>query len=109
MELVKGLYMSRHENRSTPLVVSGYLYTDDAFTGTQVGSPAWFTWLTTATTFYYQSPHGAFTAHHERRQRGGRYWVAYRRQAGILRRVHLGKPDLLTPERLANTLAILNP
>jgi LuxR family transcriptional regulator, maltose regulon positive regulatory protein len=93
--------MSRRANRSTPIVVSDRLYTDDAFTGTVIGSPAWFTWLQSASTFYYQSRSGAtFTAHQERRQRGGLYWVAYRRRAGRLRRLHLGKPDLLTPQRL---------
>jgi LuxR family maltose regulon positive regulatory protein len=92
--------MPRSANRTTPLVVSGRLYTDDAFTGTVIGSPAWFTWLQSASSFYYKSRLGTFTAHQERRQRGGLYWVAYRRRSGRLRRLHLGKPDLLTPERL---------
>src|SRR5438046_133688 len=93
--------MSRHENRSTPKVVSGFLYTDDDFTGTLVGSPAWFTWLATATTFYYEARHGGFfTAHREHRQRGTHYWTAYRRHRGVLRRVYLGKADHLTPQHL---------
>jgi len=92
--------MPRRENRTTPKVVSGILYIDDAFTGTAIGSPAWFTWLESASTFYYLSRLGTFTAHHEHRQRGGLYWVAYRRRAGRLRRLHLGKPDLLTLDRL---------
>lgn len=92
--------MPRQENRSTPKVMSGILYTDDAFTGTSVGSPAWLIWLTTASTFYFESPLGTFTAHHERRRRGGSYWIAYSRRAGVLHRVHLGKPDHLTLERL---------
>ena len=93
--------MPRRENRSTPKVMSGVLYTDDAATtGTRVDSPAWFDWLASASTFYYEAREGTFTAHHERRQRGGAYWIAYRRQAGVLRRVHLGKPDRLTRARL---------
>ena len=104
--------MPRRENQRTPKVMSGVLYTDDvATTGTRVGSPAWFTWLTSATTFYFETPDAAFTAHHERRRRGGAYWIAYRRHAGVLRRVHLGKPDHLTLERLeqtATTLAALS-
>jgi hypothetical protein len=102
--------MPRQEHQRTPKVMSGILYTEDAATGTPIGSPAWFTWLATATTFYFESPHGTFTAHHERRQRGGSYWIAYRRHAGVLRRVHLGKPDHLTLDRLehvALTLAAL--
>jgi LuxR family transcriptional regulator, maltose regulon positive regulatory protein len=101
--------MSRHENRSTPKVVSGILYTNDAFTGTSVGSPAWFAWLATAATFYYQSRRGGtFTAHREHRQRGGQYWIAYRRRAGLLHRSHLGKPDQLTPDRLEQTALTLS-
>lgn len=101
--------MPRHENRSTPKVISGRLYTDDDHTGTLVGSPAWFAWLEAGITFYYESPFGAFTAHCEKRRRGGRYWIAYRRRAGVLRRVHLGKADRLTPQRLAEVLLTLNP
>jgi LuxR family transcriptional regulator, maltose regulon positive regulatory protein len=92
--------MPRRENRTTPKVMSGMLYTDDAHTGTTVGSPAWFAWLNTAATFYYESSVGTFTAHQETRHRGGRYWIAYRRRAGILRRTHLGKSTQLTAERL---------
>jgi len=102
--------MPRGENHRTPKVLSGVLYTEDpATTGTRVDTPAWFTWLATATTFYFESSQGSFTAHHERRQRGGSYWIAYRRRAGVLRRVHLGKPDRLTLDRLehvALTLAL---
>jgi LuxR family maltose regulon positive regulatory protein len=101
--------MARREHRRTPKVMSGILYTDDAATGLRVGSPAWVTWLATATTFYFESPHGSFTAHHERRQRGGSYWIAYRRSAGVLRRVHLGKPDRLTLDRLEQVVRMLSP
>lgn len=101
--------MPRHEHRRTPKVMSGILYTDDATTGTRVGSPNWVAWLTTATTFYFESPDGSFTAHHEHRQRGGSYWIAYRRRAGRLHRVHLGKPDRLTLDRLEQVSRMLSP
>lgn len=108
MELVRGfIAMSRHESRSTPKIISSVLYTDDQFTGTRLDCPAWFVWLSHASTFYYDSRQGTFTAHCEARQRGGRYWIAYRRQAGILRRVHLGKPELLTSQRLEQTAVVL--
>lgn len=68
--------MPRHAHRRTPLVLSGYLYTDDASTGACVGSDAWFAWLDTASTFYYDSPSGTFTAQREHRSRGGHYWIA---------------------------------
>ncbi len=92
--------MSRHENRATPKVVSRRIYTDDAFTDTVLDSPAWFAWLATATTFFYEGRRGTFTAHREHRQRGTAYWTAYRRQAGILHRLYLGKTDQLTLDRL---------
>ena len=73
-----------------------------------VGTPAWFAWLTNARSFYYESPTGTFTAHHEHRTRGGQYWIAYRRQAGVLRRIHLGKPSQLTAQRLADAALALS-
>lgn len=100
--------MPRHEHRTTPKIISGRIYTEDAFTGTLVGSPSWFAWLDTATTFYYEGREGTFTAHCERRQRGGRYWIAYRRLAGVLRRSHLGKAYQLTPERLQAVAGLLS-
>lgn len=101
--------MPRHENHSTPTIISGILYTEDSFTGTVIGSPAWFTWLTQGITFYFHSRTGAtFTAHQERRQRGGLYWTAYRRRAGILRRSYLGKSEQLTPDHLETIALILN-
>jgi hypothetical protein len=93
--------MPRKGNHTTPRVVSRYLYTDDVLTtGTRVGSPAWFAWLDTASTFYYEGYPGTFTARREPRQRGGLYWMAYSRHQGLLRRVYLGKSHQLTPERL---------
>lgn len=100
--------MPRKEHRRTPKVISGILYTNDTATGTRVGSPDWLAWLTTASTFYFESPDGTFTAHHERRRRGGSYWIAYRRRAGKLRRVHLGKPDRLTLDRLEQVALALS-
>ncbi len=100
--------MPRSASRTTPKIMEGRIYTDDAFTGTLVGSPAWFTWLDTATTFYYEGQTGVFTAHRELRHRGGTYWIAYRRHAGVLRRCHLGKANQLTPERLQTVAGTLN-
>ncbi len=102
--------MSRRENRTTPIVISGGLYTDDETpAGIPVGSPAWFAWLEAGTTFYYTSLQGTFSAHCEQRRRGGRYWIAYRRRDGVLHRVHLGKADHLTRKRLEEVVLILNP
>jgi hypothetical protein len=101
--------MPRHEHHRTPKVMSGVLYTDDvATTGIRVGSPAWFTWLASASTFYYEAREGTFTAHRERRPRGGAYWIAYHRRAEFLRRAHLGKPDRLTLDRLEQVALTLH-
>lgn len=48
-----------------------------------------------------------FTAQRERRRRGGSYWVAYRRRAGVLRRVYLSKSDHLTRDYLEHVALIL--
>jgi LuxR family maltose regulon positive regulatory protein len=65
-----------------------------------VGSPAWYAWLTDATSFAFRSDHGTFTAHKERRGHAREYWKAYRRRAGRLYRAYLGKSVELTLERL---------
>ncbi len=43
-----------------------------------VGTPAWYAWLRTATTFAFTCDCGAFTARKERagNKRGGWYWRA---------------------------------
>lgn len=99
--------MPRRASRKTPLLLSGYLYTDDAYTGTRVDTPAWFAWLTTAMSFYYDGRRGTFTARCERRQRGDLYWTAYRRFRGLLRRIYLGKADQLTAQRLEEVALLL--
>src|SRR5215468_6772186 len=67
-----------------------------------VGTPAWYDWLTTATTFAFTGDSGTFTARAERagNRRGGWYWKAYRTQGGKLHRAYLGKPEDMTLERL---------
>ncbi len=67
-----------------------------------VGTPAWFAWLETASTFSFVSEEGLFTARHERssQHRGGRYWKAYRKQHGKLSSRYLGKSETLSLERL---------
>ena len=65
-----------------------------------VGSPAWYTWLGNATSFVFRSRRGTFTAYKERRGPTQEYWKAYRRRAGRLQRVYLGKSGELTLDRL---------
>ena len=67
-----------------------------------VGTPAWYSWLETASTFAFASDRGTFTARRERsgHKRGGWYWKAYRKQQGKLSSTYLGKPEGLTLDRL---------
>ena len=75
-----------------------------------VGTPDWYAWLATASTFSFSSDSGTFTARKEQagNKRGGWYWKAYRTQHGRLSSIYLGKSETLSLERLnevARTLA----
>jgi LuxR family maltose regulon positive regulatory protein len=86
---------------SPPLVDQTHLLQlERALEAIEVGSPAWYTWLGDATSFVFRSQHGTFTAHKERRGATQEYWKAYRRRAGRLQRVYLGKSGELTLDRL---------
>jgi LuxR family maltose regulon positive regulatory protein len=102
--------MSRRASKKTPVVVSGYLYTDDPLTtGLVLDSPAWFGWLETLATvsFYYQGASGGLTVRRERKQRGGWYWVAYHSSQGKLRKVYLGPAHGITRAALEAALVRL--
>ncbi len=71
----------------------------------RVDSPAWFIWLAAPTTTRFSYPvydhghgyiDGFLTVRKERRQRGGDYWVAYRRCQGRVRKAYLGATSQLT-------------
>ncbi len=51
-----------------------------------VGTPTWYTWLSTVSTFKFASDCGTFTARKEQagNRRGGKYWKAYRTRYGKL-------------------------
>jgi predicted ATPase/DNA-binding CsgD family transcriptional regulator len=74
-----------------------------------VDTPAWYAWLSTATSFAYRSEAGTFTARREQagHKRGGWYWRAYRKRGGKLQSVYVGKSEELTLERLRTVAAIL--
>lgn len=74
-----------------------------------VGSTAWWDWLTApqTTTFRFQHGDSSFTARRERR-RGGWYWYAYRRQAGQLLKSYLGRSEDLTRDHLAAVAGALD-
>jgi LuxR family transcriptional regulator, maltose regulon positive regulatory protein len=74
-----------------------------------VGTPAWYAWLTTATTFAFVTDYATFTARKEQsgNRRGNWYWRAYRRQEGKLRRAYLGQSNDVTLERLNQIAQVL--
>jgi LuxR family transcriptional regulator, maltose regulon positive regulatory protein len=87
--------------RATPRVEEATLVqSTDTGHSITVGTPAWYTWLTQATTFAFISPFGHFTARKERRGHADGYWRAYRRRAGKLSIAYLGKSADLTLEHL---------
>ncbi len=97
--------------RTTPLIQGNTLVyaQDDQEEAILVGTPTWYAWLVTTTTFAYSSPSGTFTARKEQvgNRRGGRYWKAYRKRKGILYHAYLGKSEELTPARLESVAAML--
>jgi predicted ATPase/DNA-binding CsgD family transcriptional regulator len=75
-----------------------------------VGTPAWYAWLSTATTFAFRSEMGTFTARREQagHKRGGWYWRAYRKCEGRLHQVYMGMAEEVTLERLRTVAARLS-
>ena len=76
----------------------------------RLDSPEWFAWLEepAATRFAYPifDPRrgyitGVMTVRKERRQRGGSYWVVYRRCGTRVRKVYLGRAAGVTNTRVA--------
>ncbi len=72
-------------------------------------TPAWVAWLDAATTTRFAYPLfdpakgyiiGVMTVRKERRVRGGRYWTAYRRADGHLRKAYVGSTAAVTQTRL---------
>jgi predicted ATPase len=75
-----------------------------------VGTPAWYAWLSSATTFAFCSEMGTFTARREQagNKRGGWYWRAYRKRAGRLLQVYVGTTEEMTLEQLRTVAARLS-
>jgi len=98
--------MPKSAYRATPVVISGYLYTEDDYTGTAVNTLTWFVWLSLGRTFYYETQIGCLTARCEQRRHCS-FWYAFRRIKGKLRKVYLGKSVQLTQEVLDKAIARL--
>ena len=75
----------------------------------QLDTMAWFAWLEAPTTTRFSYPIfdprcgyivGFMTVRKEQRQRGGSYWVVFRRQGARVRKLYLGRSATVTHERL---------
>src|SRR5215471_16290199 len=62
--------------------------------------PAWFAWLERVSSFAFSGKSGRYTARKETRQRGDRYWNAYRAEGEQLTKEYLGRTADLTLARL---------
>jgi hypothetical protein len=99
IEVVWGGQDSRTE-LARPAVLGGSIRLD---------SEAWFAWLEMPSVVSFAYPildasagwiAGYMTVRKEPRRRGSQYWVAYRRHAGRLRKVYLGRSSQVTSARL---------
>ena len=89
--------MPRKEHQTTPTIIGRFLYTD--LLAVPLDTPAWFDFLAHHSTFYFDSPHGTFTARCEPRANGV-FWYAFRRYRKRLYKAYLGRSPELTSARL---------
>ena len=89
----------------TPVVTQGVLNVPLKAITIPVGSPDWYAWLADETncSFHFSHPSGDFTARKERKQRGQRYWVAYRHIHGKMYKAYLGKSEVVNEDLLSAT------
>jgi LuxR family maltose regulon positive regulatory protein len=102
--------MARH---AIPRLIDNHLLppesADASFPPIQVGSEAWYAWLSQPAplSFAFSSPQGTLTARREERH-GTWYWYAYRSQSGRLHKAYLGKSEELTLPRLHEAATMLS-
>ena len=95
--------MPRRENKVTPKVISRVLYADESFA---LESLAWWQWLNLGRSFYVQMLDGGYTARRELR-RGSYFWYAFKRSAGKLYKVYIGRSHELTAARLSEVSSLM--
>jgi LuxR family maltose regulon positive regulatory protein len=101
---------SRKMATKPPRISEQWVYDGELAEGSvQLDTPAWFGWLAAEGTTRFSYPLfdaqvgyivGFMTVRKEKRQRGGHYWVAYRRLGGQLRKVYIGSSGAVTAQRL---------
>jgi LuxR family maltose regulon positive regulatory protein len=104
--------------RKTATISSGDLYgAQTQWQSIRLDSQQWFAWLAAPENccfayalFNHAQGYidGFMTVRKERRQRGGVYWTAYRRQGRRLRKIYLGPSAALTEARLIEVAARLH-
>ncbi|MBO0790875.1 MAG: LuxR family transcriptional regulator, partial [Ktedonobacteraceae bacterium] len=88
-------YTLHEEHKNSPALLRG-------------DEPAWFSWLTSHTSFSFQGQYGNLNLQKETRPRGGEgYWYAYRRQGKRLAKKYVGRSAQLTMTCLETTARTL--
>ncbi len=96
-----------------PLVSNDRLLLRDSMgnvlTHIPIGGSSWYGWLDDERnpSFSFKGVVGSFTARREQ-QRNGKYWYAYRKRDGKLRKVYLGRKEELTLQRLNAVAELLS-
>ena len=72
------------------------------------GSPAWFAWLTTCSSFRFVGKSGRLTAHRELHNVSKAVWRAHRNIRNHTYNIHLGKTESLTIAALEQAAAALH-
>jgi LuxR family transcriptional regulator, maltose regulon positive regulatory protein len=103
-------HMARH---AIPQVIDDRLIPPESahqsLSAIEVGSEAWYAWLTEPATrsFAFHSLQGTLTARREHNH-GNWYWYAYRTRKGHLYKTYLGKSEELTLVRLQEAAHLLS-
>jgi LuxR family transcriptional regulator, maltose regulon positive regulatory protein len=99
--------MSQKANKSTPVVKSGILYSEDENNGLRIDSPEWFAWVKNGATFYFEDRGLTYTARAEKR-RQGLSWYAFKKVGGKLHKRYIGRCEGLSRERLDDVANAIN-
>jgi|GEM_PF-1198106 chromosome segregation ATPase len=97
--------------QSLPRVVGGILVPSEGTTiEIATDTKRWHEWLDNAQSFRYipNSKESPFTVRKEINKQGGAYWSGYRKVAGILDKLYIGKSTNLTVEILEEAAVRLN-
>lgn len=98
--------MGRTASKSTAVLISGVLYTNDEWTGTRMDAPEWARWLELRRSFYVKidASRGGFTVRAQTRRKIT-FWYAVKKVDGKVRSIYLGQaPGAERLRQLVETL-----